>query len=133
MLDGQSVVSHAEANFRFVEHGDERFKTGGVSAVFTYPAYRGRGLAKQVALAATDFLSASDADLAMLFCGESLVNFYTACGWTAAPGARIYHGEQDSPILHAGTVVMMRMISPRGRAAEKLFATEPVYVGQNTW
>jgi GNAT superfamily N-acetyltransferase len=133
VLDGEKLISHAEANFRLVEHGGERFNVGGLSAVFTYPAYRGKGFAQQVVRAATAFLDASDADFALGFCGERLRAFYTALGWEWVDGARILYGDRTTPTLHEGTIVMAHFIPARGRDAETTLQREPLYVGERTW
>ena len=133
VLDDEALVSHAEANFRDLAHGGATYRVGGISAVFTYPAYRGGGHARTVVAAASRFLDSSDADLAMLFCGERLRPFYESCGCTAAEHARVLHGDDRNPIAHEGTLVMMRFISARGRAAPEAFERENVYVGERTW
>ena len=133
VLDGEHLVSHAEANFRTIEHAGRSFTLGGISAVFTYPAYRGGGFARQVVSAATALLDHSDADLAMLFCGESLRTFYASCGWAPADSARILRGDPAAPTPHEGNLVMMRFISGKGRAARALLENECIYVGERTW
>jgi predicted acetyltransferase len=133
VLDGETLASHAEANFRTVDHMGETFNVGGISAVFTYPAYRNGGSAREVVRAATAFLDRSDADLAMLFCGEPLRTFYGSCGWDAVDAARILRGDRAAPTVHEGNLVMMRFISAKGRAARTAFESQPVYVGERTW
>ena len=39
------VISHAEVNWRMLEHGGQAYKVYGVSAVFTYPAFRKEAMA----------------------------------------------------------------------------------------
>src|SRR4051812_33686946 len=133
LVDGELLISHAVANFRHVEHRGERYLVGGLSTVFTYPAHRNTGAAQQVVRAATDHLRHSDADHAMLFCGDALRAFYTACGWMPADAARVYYGDPDRPTLKSDNLVMMMFLSDRGRAARKIFEEEPVYVGAQTW
>jgi len=133
VLDGEVLVSHAEANFRNVEHAGTTYRVGGLGAVFTYPAYRRGGFAQRVVRAATEFLDASDADLALLFCGERLREFYKTFGWTAAEEAQIRYGERTNQQAYAGGIVMMRFISEDGRAAGAAFRRDAVYVGRRTW
>jgi len=133
LLDGEKLISHAEANFRPVEHANRTFNVGGLSAVFTYPAYRGKGFAQQVVRAATAFLDASDADFAMGFCGERLRGFYTNVGWEWLDGARILYGDRANPTQHEGTIVMAHFIPARGDDARTLLGSEPLYVGERTW
>jgi GNAT superfamily N-acetyltransferase len=134
VLDDEKLVSHAEANFRPLEHAGQMFTVGGLSAVFTYPAYREHGFAQQVVRAATDFLDASPADMALLFCGERLRDFYTTFGWEAlGDDTRIFYGDRAHPTPHAGNVVMARFISTHGHDARATLAREPLFVGERTW
>jgi hypothetical protein len=132
VLDGDKLVSHAEANFRSVDHAGRTYTVGGLSAVFTFPAYRGGGFAIEVVREASAFLDGTDADLAMLFCGDPLRGFYASCGWQAIKSARILHGDPATPVLYEG-LVMMRFIAAAGRAARASFESQPVYVGDCTW
>jgi GNAT superfamily N-acetyltransferase len=133
LLDGEKLISHAEANFRTVEHAAETFNVGGLSAVFTFPGCRGNGHATQVVRAATEFLDDNGADFSMLFCGEPLHRFYAACGWERVDGAHILSGDRAAPTRYGDGIVMMRFTSAKGRAAKLRFAGEPFYVGERTW
>jgi hypothetical protein len=133
VIDGDKLISHAEANFRTVDQGGRAYNVGGLSAVFTFPAYRGGGFAREVVCKATAFLDTSDADLAMLFCGEPLHGLYASYGWDAIESAEILHGDPAAPTAYDGNFVMMRFISDNGRAARRSFESQPVYVGKRTW
>jgi predicted N-acetyltransferase YhbS len=131
--DNELLVSHAEANFRRVEHRGRTWRVGGLSAVFTYPAYRGSGWGEQVVRAATAFLRRSDADLALLFCGERVQPLYERVGWTHLPAARILSGDPAKPTPDTTSRVMALFLSDNGHAARGVFESEAVYVGPNTW
>src|SRR5690349_19255161 len=133
LMNGEALVSHTEVNFRTVEFHSEQWKVGGLSAVFTYPAFRGTGCAARIVTAATDALRASDADLAMLFCGAPLERFYTDCGWTPMKTARVMFGDREAPTLKDDNVVMMVFVSERGKALRDVLARESIYVGVSTW
>ena len=133
LLDGEKLISHAEANFRSIEHAAETFNVGGLSAVFTFPGYCGKGHATQVVRAATKFLDDNSADLSILFCGEPLHRFYAACGWERVDGAQILSGDRAAPTRYEHGIVMMRSTSAKGRAAKLRLAAEPIYVGERTW
>jgi GNAT superfamily N-acetyltransferase len=133
LLDGEKLISHADANFRPIEHAGETFHVGGLSAVFTYPAYRGQGHAAQVVRAATEYLDRNGADLSMLFCGEPLRGFYGSCGWEPIDNAHILCGDRATPTRHDSGLVMMRFSAEKGRAAKLRFTAEPIYVGDRTW
>ncbi len=126
------VISHAEVTWRMVEHGGAAYKVYGVSAVFTYPAFRKEGYGTQVLRAATDYIRASDADLAMLFCRPELVPFYEQAGWEAPASAQIIYGDRDYPHEEESATALL-FVSARGQAARAAFAGQPVYVGAYTW
>jgi predicted acetyltransferase len=133
LIDDEILVSHVEVNFRVVEFAGETLRVGGLSAVFTYPAFRGAGFSKQIVTAATDFLHKSEVDLSMLFCAENLERFYTACGWTAKKSARVMYGDRAKPKLKDDNLAMMLFVSARGTALESRLEREEIYVGEKTW
>ena len=126
------LISHAEVNWRVLEHAGQAYKVYGVSAVFTYPAFRKEGYGRQVMHAATDYIRASDADLAMLFCRPELVPFYASAGWEAPAGAVIQYGDADYPHTEEGATCML-FVSERGQATRAAFTTQPVYIGGGSW
>jgi GNAT superfamily N-acetyltransferase len=69
------LISHTEVNWRMLDHAGESYKVYGLSAVFTYPAFRREGFGRQVVEAATGFIDKSDADFAMLFCARDMESF----------------------------------------------------------
>ena len=133
ILDEDIVLSHAEVNWRMLEHGNEDYKVYGVSAVFTYTPYRKEGFGQQVVEAATRHIEASDADVAMLFCLPALTDFYARCGWTLMENAKILFGDKDAPDVDKVERLMMLFVSDKGKAAQQKFASEGVYVGKYTW
>src|SRR4051794_28914477 len=82
MTEGDVLISHVCVNRRRVEVRGQPLEVFGLSSVFTYPAWRGEGHAGQLVEAATDYLRASPADVAMLFCGGALEGFYSKRGWS---------------------------------------------------
>jgi predicted acetyltransferase len=133
LVDDEVLVSHTEVNFRSIEFQSQRLMIGGLSAVFTYPAFRGSGFAEQIVRAATESVGRSDADLAMLFCGGPLERFYTSCGWTALKNARVMYGDRDRPALKDDNVVMGLFVSEKGRAVQSVLERHEIYVGASTW
>jgi len=133
LVDDEILVSHTEVNYRPVEFAGQTLKVGGLSAVFTYPAFRGGGHARRIVSAATESILNSDADLAILFCGGALENFYSACGWTAMKNARVLYGARESPQLKDDNLVMMVFVSARGKALRDTLDREQIYVGAKTW
>jgi predicted N-acetyltransferase YhbS len=133
IAEGEVLISHACVNRRRIEVQNQPLEVFGLSSVFTYPAWRGEGYAGQVVDAATDYLRASPADMAMLFCGEPLEKFYAQRGWSAAREAHILFGTRDSPQRKHDNRVMMLFVSETGRALRRTLETTPVYVGNSTW
>src|SRR5262249_7772557 len=132
-VDHEILVSHTEVNYRPIEFQGETINVGGLSAVFTYPAFRGSGCAARIVTAATETILHSDADLAMLFCRAPLEGFYSSCGWTAMKTARVMYGERENPKLKDDNVVMMLFVSDRGKKLQPMLEREQIYVGSKTW
>ncbi|MEO0868402.1 MAG: GNAT family N-acetyltransferase, partial [Cyanobacteria bacterium J06642_11] len=122
------LISFAEVNQRSLHHANESYKLYGLSAVYTFPAYRHEGYGQQVVQAATDYIGSSDADVAMLFCSPALIDFYRASGWQALPTATIHYGDPDQPSTNKD-VVMTQFVSSKGRQHQPIFTNQPVYVG----
>src|SRR5207237_4681220 len=99
----------------------------------TYPAFRKGGYASRVVQAATNHLLQSDADLAMLFCGQPLRAFYTACGWEAADAARVFYGDKQNPTLKSDNLVMMLFVSEKGKRLRPRILCDAIYVCPATW
>lgn len=127
------LISHACVNTRTVTQASESYVLRGLGAVFTYPAFRGEGYARQVVQAATDFILQGDADVGMLFCAERLASFYASCGWTKLSTPQIAFGDPAAPHFNPDECVMMLYLSEKGKAARAVFDQQPVYVGEYTW
>lgn len=131
VADGELLVAHASVRTRPVTHGGVTYRVAGLSTVFTYPDYRGRGLGERVVRAATEHVCSSDADLAMLFCGDRVKPLYERLGWIHLPTARITYG--TPPLLKSDNHVLFLFLSDRGHAARRTFESETVHVGPSTW
>lgn len=131
LTDDQLLVAHASTRIRPVTHNDTTYRVAGLSAVFTYPDYRGQGLGEQVVRAATDHIRSSDADLAMLFCGDRVKPLYERLGWTHLPTSRITYG--TPPTLKSDNHILTLFLSDRGRAARPILESDVVHVGPSTW
>jgi predicted N-acetyltransferase YhbS len=129
MTDGDVLVSHAIVSSRWLEHRGERFNVYGLSSVFCYPTHRGSGFGEQIVTAATDHIRRqTDADLALLFCGERVKSLYTRHGWRHIPELRVRYA--DNKEFNDG-FVMTLLVSDRARAHD--FTSEPFHVGPITW
>mgnify|MGYP001774082690 CR=1 FL=1 len=132
LIEQELVVSHAEINRRMIEHTGQTFNAYGLSAVFTYPAWRKAGYGRQVVEAATHYIEETDADVAMLFCLPNLVGFYQRCGWEHVEKSVLY-GDPHQPTVDEEETLMMRFVSERGKLARSSFLDQAVYVGQRKW
>ena len=133
LTDGNALVSHALAHVRTVEHAGVSYKTGALSSVFTYPAYRKLGHGARVVAAATQHLRSRGADIAMLFTGAPRRGFYERLGWEPIEGARILYGEAGATPQQEEGLTMMLFLSEKGRQARPIFESEAVHVGPYTW
>ena len=115
LVEDELLISHAETSIREIDHSGQRYKVGGLSAVFAYPAHRGSG-----------------ADLSLLFCGERVKSLYLRLGWEVMESQQIMHGDPAAPVK-AEYIVMANVATPRGKAARDLWNQQPVYVGPTLW
>jgi GNAT superfamily N-acetyltransferase len=126
------LISHAEVNWRILDQAGQSYKVYGVSAVFTFPGFRRQGYGRQIVKAATDYILASDADLAILFCSPELRPFYSHNGWTAIPGTQVLYGDPEKPMVEEEDHILILFVSGKGQQARAAFGG-PVYVGRHTW
>lgn len=92
--------------------------------VFTFPAARGRGLARLVVDAAGQDIRRSSVDVGALLCDLGLQRFYEGCGWEAVP---------SSPTVTADGVTvealrMMLTVSDAAAEARSALSTAPMRV-----
>jgi GNAT superfamily N-acetyltransferase len=127
------LISHAETNWRMLDHGGEAYKVYGVSGVFTYPAFRKEGFGAQLVEAASRHIDASDADFALLFCLPELEAFYAKQGWEAMRGTRIAYGKADAPEIDEHAFTMVRFASAKGQQARASLAGSTFYIGPYMW
>lgn len=133
MVEGECLYSSANAVWSMVEHQGERYKMYGLSGVFTYPAFEGRGFGSQVVKAATDYIRQEpNADMAILWTGENLFNFYGRCGWEPMPDMTVHRGEKDNPEVYNGHAMML-FVSDRAKQNRHLLNEYPFYFGAFTW
>ena len=133
LTEHDSLVSFAEVNQRVLHVGDEPYQVYGLSAVYTFPAYRREGHGCRIVDTATSHIRASDADVAMLFCLPPMVDFYRASGWQPIPTATIWTGQPEQPKVYTEETLMMLFVSDQGRRHQDIFASQPVYVGSYAW
>lgn len=128
------LISHANIVWKFLAHAGVVYKAYGLTGVFTYPSFRGEGHGSRVVEAGTRSILQSDADVAMLFCDESLKRFYARHGWIPMEGSVSYTGEGDRLARVNDETLMMLFISPKGQQGRPSFEHEPIhFVSEYTW
>ena len=89
--------------------------------MLTYPPFRGEGHGSAVVQTATQLISLSDADLALLFCGEERERFYTRFGWDTLERGRVLVGGREPSAL-----VMVLAVSHASDEIVRSFVNEPL-------
>ena len=131
MVDGDLLISHVLVTSRKLAHAGESFNVYGLSSVFTFPTHRGTGCGEKTVAAATDYIERqSDADFALLFCGERVKSLYLRHGWEVVPGMKIQFGPDNQ--TYADGYCLTLYVSDRARA-HRFSESEPLHVGKNTW
>jgi hypothetical protein len=126
--EGELLVTHA-AIIRFdLEHAGSIYKTYGYGNMFTFPAFREKGVGGHVLEMATNYIQRSDIDIAILFCDSKRESFYAKRGWeiTRSP-TRV-----GVPSLYKNLDLVrgMLFVSEKGRQGRNSFNEVPVYVVQ---
>ena len=71
--------------------GGQGARLGLLGGVLTLPAFRGRGLGREVVGRATRLIEDElGCDFGVLMCGDELVGFYEGLGWKHVPNAMEY-------------------------------------------
>jgi GNAT superfamily N-acetyltransferase len=88
-----ALFAHARVSAVTFEHADVGWRLYCLGDVFTYPAFRRRGLGSEVTRVGTQLIAEeSEGDLAILFCDPDNAGFYSRHGWTEAPDLRVTRG-----------------------------------------
>jgi GNAT superfamily N-acetyltransferase len=133
LVEEDLVISHAQVVWKFLEHAGQRYKTYGITGVFTFPSFRGQGYGAQTIRAATDVILQSDADIGMFHCDPGLASFYARCGWQPMENTITWIGSRDAPVK-AGELMMMQFISEKGIRGRETFQNEAVFFDEDsTW
>lgn len=101
---GSLLVSHVQVIPIELEGPDRRLVVGGISAVMTYPQFRGEGHAGALMRQAAEHIEAAGMDLGMLFCDEHNEPFYARLGWHALPRGRV--SVRDDPDSEDSVMVL---------------------------
>lgn len=134
LVEAGILISHTNVVWKYLNHEGISYKAYGLTGVFTYPAFRGEGYGSRIIAAGTNYIQQSDADIAMLYCDDSLRSFYAQHGWIPMDHAISYIDSEDGPVLVEDEILMMQFISPKGQQRRKSFEGRPIYFGSDsTW
>jgi len=87
--DGPVLLSYAEVVETTALRDGKQIQVAGLSNVFTFAPYRREGHASKTVRVANSLIDERAPDMAILFCEDELVPFYTANGWAVAPAGGI--------------------------------------------
>lgn len=128
-----ALISYARVVWVTVHHAGQAWKMYALGDVFTYPAFRRQGYARQVVDAASRLIqSDADADTAILFTDPAQERFYAASGWETVKLTNVTIGDPDAPEPHP-YFSMMQLLSERTRAARPAFETQSLYLPGYGW
>ena len=134
LVEQELLISHTNVVWKHLDHDGVTYNTYGLTGVFTYPSFRGQGYGSKVVAAGTDYILRSDADIAMLYCEASLVNFYARHDWVKMDKSVSYIEENGQSVRVADEILMMLFISPKGRRSREIFEHKPIYLCSDyTW
>jgi len=134
LVEQNILISHTNVVWKYLEHDGEMYKAYGLTGVFTFPSFRGQGYGSQVIAAGTEYIQKSDADIAMLYCDESLRNLYANQGWRHMKTSTSYIGTKEQPERVDDEILMMLFLSQKGQHGRKTFETNPIlFGGDYTW
>ena len=122
------LISHTSVVWKHLEHAGVTYKTYGLTAVLTYPSFQGHGYGSKVVAAGTDTILRSDADIAMLYCEPSLMNFYARHGWVSMDKSVSYIEDTGQPVRVDDEILMMLFISPKGQRGRAMFEHKPIFL-----
>ncbi len=125
--DGPVLLSYADVVVSAAVRGGEIITVAGLSNVFTFPPYRREGLASKIVRSANSLLDEHEqehrAGMAILFCENDLVRFYSALDWSVAPPGTVAVDGGNHPPL-----AMVRRGSMAGPAVVADLQQRPVIV-----
>ena len=128
------LISHTNVVWKYLDHDGKTYKAYGLTGVFTFPSFRGQGCASQLIAAGTAYIQKSDADIAMLYCDESLRNLYEHQGWLPMDRSMTYIGTREQPELVEDEILMMLFLSSKGQQGRAAFETGSIHFGGDyTW
>jgi hypothetical protein len=134
IVEREILISHTNVVWKHLDHDGVTYKAYGLTGVFTYPSFRGQGFGSKAVAAGTDCILRSDADIAMLYCEGSLMNFYARHGWIYMDKSISFIEEKKRLVRVDDEILMMLFISAKGQRGRAAFERKPIYFGSDyTW
>ena len=118
-------VSHVGGLTHTVHAGGREVRVGGVGAVVTLPAFRGRGFAETLLRAAADGFAAEGLAFAVLFCPERMLPYYSRLGWKPVDDA--------VTVLQNGSALRCPVPAMTLALSGAQWPTGPVVVNSEPW
>jgi len=125
------LISYAGVVWKELEHAGGKYKTYGLSGVFTYPSFRGKGYGLKVIKEAKLYMEKQDGDIALF--PSQTTGFYEKAGFIRIAGAKILEGDPKLPKEHEEKNIYMLFISEKGKSHKNDFARKPIYFGRDVW
>ena len=126
------MIAHAGVVWKTVEHQGVSYRTGGLTGVFTFPDFRGKGHGTSLVQAATEYMKEHRADIGLSTCHPDLRPFYQRAGWTPRDGATLVYGNPAQP-QSVDELVIIASLSDQGRAGWQTVEQQRIYVGAHPW
>lgn len=130
LTDSDTVLAHAGIVWKDLEHGGRRYKTYGLSGVFTHPFHRKKGYGQQVIGEAKKYIERQNGDVALFV--SCIIGLYEKLGFQRLENATLHKGDPKNPTVDPETVFML-FLSDKGKAAKPDFEAKSIYFGEEMW
>jgi predicted N-acetyltransferase YhbS len=118
---------------RSIEVDGQSYSIAGLAGVLVNPAYRGRGLGKQLVLAAMEDARGRGYTWGVLFCGGHRRTFYEQFGWHLLEGEITQTKFRQSCPVDDGDLVMALPFTNEAQAQWPKWQHARIHVGVGQW
>lgn len=132
LAENDILISLISVVWKELVHAGKKYKTYGLSGVFTFPSFRNQGYGSQLIKAAKEYIEKTDGDIALFTTTDANINFYKTAGFIHMKDIKLLKGNPKKP-LEDGSNVFMLFLSEKRKAARKDFETRPIYFGTYIW
>ena len=124
------LISYVEVVWKYLKHNGKKYRVYGLTGVFTYPSFRGRGYSLRLVREAKKYIESSRADIVMF--NSYLKGFYEKAGFEKVDSVVTLVGDPSKP-TRAEQAAYMLFLSQKGKRGRADFENTPVYFGEDTW